>query len=232
MAFELLVVCTANICRSPATARALRRQLASRGIGPDLLTVSSAGVHAVPGSPMCSASAQVIETHLEGLPADPVSEHASRTLAVDIAAQSDVILTADRTHRREVLAMLPTARSRTFTVRQAARLAAWVTGPTGTLEVANLRAAGVEVPLEPLDPRVGVPALPPSPSGRLQWFVAELDAARGLAPTPAEATASGWDIDDIGDPHVEGSQIHPLAAQSEADAAEAVASAIAATINA
>ena len=181
---------------------------------------------------MCEASAEQIEAHLGGLPPDPADAHASRMLTVEIVSQSDLILTADRTHRRDVLTMFPAARAKTFTVRQAARLASWVAGPTGTLSVAASRAAGAEVDLDPLDPRVGAPPLPPSPPGRLQWFVGELDAARGLAPTGEDNAAAGWDLDDIGDPHVEGSHIHPVAAQSEAAAATALAAAIAATVRA
>jgi protein-tyrosine phosphatase len=230
VAFDLLVVCTANICRSPATARALRVNLAALGLGNDVVAVSSAGVRALPGLPMCEVSEQQIEEHLFGLAPDPLSMHASRVLTADIAAQADLILTADRTHRREVLAMAPVARARTFTVRQAARLAAWVAGPEGTLPVAQLRANGGEVDLDPLDPRVRAPALPTTTGGRMQWFVGEIDAARGLAPAPKESPMSQWDVDDIGDPHVEGSAFHPLAAQSEAAAAADLAQAIAATL--
>lgn len=232
MAFEILVVCTANICRSPATARALRMHLATQGVAADVVTASSAGVHALPGSPMCPVSAEQIGIYLEALEPDPAGDHESRLLTGDIAAQADLILTADRTHRRDLLAMLPGARAKTFTVRQAGRLAAWVAGPAGTLPVASLQAAGGELDLDPLDPRVAAPPLPPSAAGRLQWFVGELDAARGMAPKPEESAAVLWDVDDIGDPHVEGSQIHAAAAQSEAAAAAALAQAIATTLRA
>lgn len=230
MAFELLVVCTANICRSPATARALRVHLAALGIDEGLVRVSSAGIRALSGAPMCAISSELIDEQLVGMAAGHAAEHESRALTADVAAQADLILTADRSHRRDLLAMLPAVRARTFTVRQAARLASWVAAPTGTLPVARAAAAGEALTLDPLDPRIGAPPLPQTPLARLHWFAGELDAARGLAPTPIALTGTDWDVDDIGDPHVEGPQIHALAAQFEMAAAAAISAALAATV--
>lgn len=203
MPFSILVVCTANICRSPTTMRALRAGLADAGVSPDLVVVESAGVAAADGLPMCELADTMTSAAL-GQP----GEHRSRRLTADVARRADLILVADRGHRTGVVQLAPATRSRTFTIRQAAQLATWVVGPDGTLEVAALKAAGTVPDLPPEDLRLGVPPLPATPDTRLAWLVSELDAARGLPPIDDELTVAGWDVDDIGDPHVQGWDLH------------------------
>lgn len=219
--FDILVVCTANICRSPTAARGLSSALAAAGLA-DLVSVSSAGVQAADGMAMCPTADELSASAL-GLESDGEA-HASRRIAQVQVARADLILTADRDHRRAVLEVDPTARQRVFTLRQAARLAQWIV-ESGTADIAERRAGGRPVDLDPLDPRAAVPALPDDPGDRLRWFVGELDAARGLAPRPALLQPVDWDADDVGDPHRQGTHRHP-------EAVTAVLSATAALIQA
>lgn len=230
MTVQVLVVCTANICRSPAAARALRVGLLDRAVGDDLVAVSSAGVYAMAGAPMCEMSETLVSQHLAGAERDPLGLHASRPLTAELVESADLILTADRTHRRAVLGLSPKARTRAFTVRQAGRLATWVTAAGGPLDVASARAAGAVLELDPLDPLAGVPPLPAEPGARLSWLLSEVDAARGMAPLELVGQWAAWDPDDIGDPHVEGDEAHPDAVAAAVGAALDVAAAIEATL--
>jgi hypothetical protein len=136
-----------------------------------------------------------------------------------------LILTADRGHRNRVAELAPAARNRTFTLLQAARTAAWICADGSVLAIADARAGGQQIDLEPGDHRAGVPALPPEPLDRLAWLVAEMDAARGIAPIP-EGIAGVWDADDVPDPHVVGFGIHGDAIERISNAAQTLADAL------
>ena len=94
------------------------------------------------------------------------------------------ILTAARDHRSGVVTRLPAARTRTFTVRQAGRIAAWL-DEAGMIDAARQRSATPDgwsdrIPLD--DPRRDVMPLPRDPDARWGWLIEELDAARGAVP--------------------------------------------------
>ena len=113
MTARVLVVCTANICRSPTAAGLLAARL-----GPGVEVVSR-GVKAMPGAPMCARSAEWL-----GPAASP---HASAPLTLADVRSATVILTASPRHRSAVVARRPSAQVRTFTLAQAARIASWRT---------------------------------------------------------------------------------------------------------
>ncbi len=190
------------------------------GVDPELMSVSSAGVAAIADLPMC----ELADT-LSAAALGAAGPHRSTPLTKDIADSADLILTADRSHRSAVGRLAPRTRSRTFTLRQAARLATWVTTDSGLLTIAADRARGVEpTGLDEFDPRLGVPALPAKPADRVAWLFAELDAARGTAPVADDdPDKANWHPDDIPDPHVEGWELHELAvATSLASAADVI----------
>jgi protein-tyrosine phosphatase len=105
----LLVVCTANVCRSPLAARLLADAL------PDA-DVSSAGVQALVDAPMCAVSASV-------LPEGDVVDHVARQLTPDLVRSSDLVLTMEREHRSAAVRLAPGTQSSVFTLREAAALA-------------------------------------------------------------------------------------------------------------
>jgi protein-tyrosine-phosphatase len=179
------------------------------------------------GSPMCELSETEADALLAQWPPDPAARHQSRQLDSEITNNASLILTADRQHRRSILMESPRLRERVFTLRQAGRLSTWLTSPEGSLPVAQARALGEVVDLDPLDPRFGVPPLPKSVGAKLQWFCSEMDAARGLAGHTDVGRWPQWDIDDIGDPHVEGTQLHADSSAAAVGAALQIAAAIA-----
>lgn len=118
---RVLVVCTANICRSPVAEALLARTL---GPGAE---VTSAGLHARIGSPVDEEMAQLL--------GGPVDGFAARQLTVPLVTGADLVLVMTRAHRAAVVDLVPSAVRRTFTLREFADLAvlAAVTGdgPSG-----------------------------------------------------------------------------------------------------
>jgi protein-tyrosine phosphatase len=112
---RVLLVCTANICRSPAAARLLAGRL-----GPSI-DFESRGIHAVPGAGICDFSANWVL--MNGGHAD--GAHVSRQLELADIKASTLILTASQRQRTKVIELRPSAQVRTFTLVQAARIAQW-----------------------------------------------------------------------------------------------------------
>lgn len=110
----MLVVCTANVCRSPMAEGLLRARADAVGLD---LVVSSAGTRKGP------------------LPVDPVAVKALGEFGVDIAAHQPrrvtrdlvaaegggLILTMTRAHLRDIAVMGPGVFQRTYTLREAVR---------------------------------------------------------------------------------------------------------------
>ncbi|CAB4851568.1 unannotated protein [freshwater metagenome] len=189
---RILVVCTANICRSPAMEMLLQDSFSRAGLPPDEVDVASSGVDALEGSARCARSRLLADAHAEAQDNEALWTSPSRLLRVEQIASADLVLTAARIHRGAVARLLPTARGRTFTLLQAARAADMIVA-NGLPEV---------VPLPQAD----------DPRGRLRWLVAELDAARGPVQNP--------DDDDVPDPHLTGDAEHEPAMALMASAIE------------
>ncbi len=191
---RILIVCSANICRSPAGEELLRRQLTEspefQEIAMDF-EISSVGTNAVSGSARCPESISF---------AGPFSHNASREFG-DVDLESfDLILTMERTHRGKIVAENPILRNRLFTLRDAGSLAKHLSGPGLVLDVASktitLESATKGFEFSPL---AAVPDLPESPNARWHWFLAELDAWRGQVPMASDVGEFGEN--DIPDPH-------------------------------
>lgn len=94
---HILVVCTGNVCRSPYLERLLAAQLADTGI-----KVTSAGTGALVGKPMDPESAK----RLVDTGGDPEG-FAARQITAEMIRDADLILTATRHHRTEVVQLEP-----------------------------------------------------------------------------------------------------------------------------
>jgi protein-tyrosine phosphatase len=113
MTFEVLVVCTGNIARSPMAQRLLQHRLDGRGD----VAVSSAGTWGHEGSAMeRHAAAALAEV---GVGDDGFR---ARELTAPMVQRADLVLTATREHRVAVVSLDPQALPRTFTLREFARL--------------------------------------------------------------------------------------------------------------
>ena len=118
--FRVLFVCIGNVCRSPVGERLLAARLPA-----DRFEVSSAGVGAMVGYAMSRYAA----VELRSYGGDPTG-FAARQLTPDILEQSDLVLTATRELRSQVLAEEPGALRRTFTILEFAALVEHAEGST------------------------------------------------------------------------------------------------------
>lgn len=134
--FRVLTVCTGNIHRSPLAASLL--QMWAKWYLDDavstLVLVQSAGTDAVVGAPMGEFTGQIARA----LGADG-SQHRAQALTDDLAADADLILTATVRQRDQVVARVPSALRRAFTIREAARAAHAATTPQMPRTIDDLR---------------------------------------------------------------------------------------------
>ncbi|MFD0369016.1 protein-tyrosine-phosphatase [Streptomyces sp. NPDC059071] len=117
--FRILHVSTGNVCRSPITERLTRHALIDR-LGDPMgggLIVESAGTWGHEGAPMESNAEQV----LADFGAD-FSGFTGRELLDEHVIRADLVLTATRDHRAQVISMGHSAGLRTFTLKEFTRL--------------------------------------------------------------------------------------------------------------
>jgi protein-tyrosine phosphatase len=116
--FRALAVCTGNVCRSPMIERLLVSGLRARvGDLSGRVEIASAGTAALVGAPMAPGSAELVRRH--GGDADG---HRARNLDAGMVRSADLVLTAERAHRRHVATLHPVATRYTFTLRELTRL--------------------------------------------------------------------------------------------------------------
>ena len=118
--FRVLFVCIGNVCRSPVGERLLAARLPR-----DRFQVASAGVSAMVGYSMSRYAAEELRSY----GGDPTG-FAARQLTPDLLERSDLVLTATREVRSQVLAEVPSALRRAFTVLEFAALVENAEGST------------------------------------------------------------------------------------------------------
>lgn len=101
---NILVVCVANICRSPIVDVLLQDAFPNKN-------VTSAGVNALVGKPMHENSVKL--TSALGI---DCSQHTSRQLTADICRENDVILVMEKGHIDAVMEIDPTVKGKVFLV--------------------------------------------------------------------------------------------------------------------
>jgi len=129
--FEILTVCTGNICRSPLAEALLRSRLA-----PYSPRVHSAGTMGFDASPMTPEAVRLAVGL--GVAAELAEAHRSRYLTDAELRSPDLILAMSREHRRSIVELAPARLRSTFTVREFARLAA----DTSDADIAAASVAG------------------------------------------------------------------------------------------
>ena len=108
----ILLLCTANICRSAMTEPLLAARLAAFGVA---VPVRSAGTTGAVGAPPPGAvTAMAARGH-------DISGHRSRTVQAADLAGADLILGMTREHVRQAVVLAPAAWPRTFTLKELVR---------------------------------------------------------------------------------------------------------------
>ncbi|MDE0545403.1 low molecular weight phosphatase family protein [Microbacterium sp. C7(2022)] len=158
--FEIMTVCTGNICRSPLAAELLRTRLSE--FSP---TITSAGTRGLPAAQMTPEAQRLAIDR--GVPEADAAAHRSRFLLEQFLVSPDLILAMTREHRREIAELAPSRLRHTFTVREFARLAQ---GVSDEQIVDAASAAGAD------------------PSARVRAMAALVASQRGLALPPADAS--------------------------------------------
>lgn len=102
---NILVLCTANICRSPLAEGLFKQRLQSR---PDI-TVHSAGVAALVGS-----YAHPIVVDLAMKAGIDISNHRARQCDIELLRQADLVLVMDQTHLKWLSNAFPQFHGRGF----------------------------------------------------------------------------------------------------------------------
>lgn len=122
--FRVLVVCTANICRSPLAEVVLSSQLAEAGAGAEVV-VGGAGVGRVArdGLPMHPVSAEIARRWARLPSGEELPLPLSRRLSSRVAGSVDLVLTMTAAHRDRVLRDHPRLMTKAFTLAEYARLA-------------------------------------------------------------------------------------------------------------
>lgn len=110
---EILVLCTANICRSPMAGALLARELTAAG---DPVLVRSAATAGRDGIPPPAEVVSVMAAH--GL---DVSGHRSQAATAGDLAGADLILAMTREHLRHAVVVAPAMWPRAFTLRELVR---------------------------------------------------------------------------------------------------------------
>ncbi len=124
---DVLLLCTANQCRSPMAEALMRHRLESAGVA---ATVSSAGMYPGGASATNHAQATMAERGLD------LSHHVSRTFDRPLINAADLVIGMTREHVREAVAVEPEALGRTFTLKELVRAGDTVGGrrPAESLE--------------------------------------------------------------------------------------------------
>jgi protein-tyrosine-phosphatase len=111
----ILVVCTANICRSPMAEALLTRAAERRRA---TARVISAGVRGLDGAPASDGSVAAMARM--GL---DISAHRSRPCTPDLLEQADLVVTMEARHVVDLVAMVPDVLGRTFPLGELATAA-------------------------------------------------------------------------------------------------------------
>lgn len=202
----VLLVCQANVCRSRAAEELLRRRLTSAGLA---LDVRSAGTAAPAHARRCPSMDALLRARGLELPTDD----GTRQLDAAVLERASLVLVAERRHRAHAARVDPGARSRTFTLVEAAALATGVRA-VDPLVADPSRATAVATVEE-----------------ALREVAADLHAARGSVELPGSAAAgrrlpwrssgvaSGIDLLDV---HERSARVHRRSLQQLDGALEAV----------
>ena len=122
----ILLVCTANQCRSPMAEGLMRRKLEREGRA-DEIRAASAGVDALDG---CRATENSIRAMAaRGI---DISGHCSRATTDRILQDAALILTMERAHANVLQALFPAHAERVHLLAQMAGLESDVADPVGS----------------------------------------------------------------------------------------------------
>lgn len=110
--YNVLFICTANICRTPMAEYYLKHLVMQENLE-DRIAVSSAGTWAIDGHHAAPNSLAVCREH--GLNASP---HRSRAVNASIMNNADLVLCMSTQHRADLTGVFPHLAGKIFTLKE------------------------------------------------------------------------------------------------------------------
>lgn len=107
---SVLVVCTANVCRSPMAEALLRARVESEG---ETWRIESAGTWALEGRPAANRTQQVLEER--GI---RLLNHLARTVTLEIMKEFNLILTMEQGHKEALKVEFPELAPRIYLISE------------------------------------------------------------------------------------------------------------------
>lgn len=166
-AFSVLMVCAANICRSPTAEALLRDELGHRKIARTLV-VASGALGATSEMRRCVVAAKCLR--VGGVDTATMLDESPRLLKPSDLDSADLLFASDQAISAGIIRLVPAVRTRLFTLREGAALAA---------------SLGSRTQLGP--PSIGQGAIVrdrDTARARLMWLIAEMDGQRGRVSVP------------------------------------------------
>lgn len=105
--FRILVLCTANVCRSPMTEALVRRAAEAHGVD---VVVDSAGFLSQ------DEGATPVVVEIMGERGLDISDHRSRIVTAEMAIETDLVVAMERRHVRDLALLAPEAVARIDTL--------------------------------------------------------------------------------------------------------------------
>jgi protein-tyrosine-phosphatase len=191
--FEVLLVCQANVCRSPAAAALFEQRMQSTALAGSLAFVS-AGVHPASSAGWCRSALAYVRRR----GCQPDQDRPPRRCDPGLVESADLLLAMSRRERAAIVRLVPTAGPRTFTLVEAAALADAVLD-----ELLGSDAPEFVSWLGLSEPPTGGPA-----TDRLEWLVREMNAARGLVRLSSAEQRHRWSRREPAPPDIDIEDVH------------------------
>ena len=122
----ILIVCTANICRSPVAEALLRRQLTALPIEAESWTVVSAGTLALIGRPPALYSQEMMREH--GL---EVGDKRAQMITSGLMQQADLVLCMEAGHAEALRVEFPADATKVYLLSEMVGLKYSISDPYG-----------------------------------------------------------------------------------------------------